>query len=109
PACRGGAWVRNQMRTNPRSGYEPTLHPGKQGGGDDLPEVGPLLAWPPPVRRPRRRRGGPNPVAVHYNLALVQLASSEPAAAQQHLEQALQHNPTHQAARSLLDRLRRLK
>jgi Tfp pilus assembly protein PilF len=43
---------------------------------------------------------------VHYNLALVKLARGDRSAAREHVEQALQHAPSHAAARALRERLR---
>jgi serine/threonine protein kinase/Tfp pilus assembly protein PilF len=52
---------------------------------------------------------GAEPATAHYNLALVQLAMHDRAAARRHLDQALDHDPAHAEARSLQERLRRQK
>jgi tetratricopeptide (TPR) repeat protein len=50
-----------------------------------------------------------DPFSVHYNLALVLLASSQHKAALDHLDRALSHNQAHAQARSLRDLLLRRK
>jgi serine/threonine protein kinase/tetratricopeptide (TPR) repeat protein len=52
-------------------------------------------------------RDGTEPATAHYNLALVCLALHDETATRRHLDQALQHDPTHEDARSLRERLLR--
>jgi serine/threonine protein kinase/Tfp pilus assembly protein PilF len=51
-------------------------------------------------------RHGADPVAVHFNLALVAIAGGDKAEARRHLNQVLSRNPGHADARALLDELR---
>jgi serine/threonine protein kinase len=50
-------------------------------------------------------RHGADPVAAHYNLALVAVAEGDEFAAQGHLEQVLNRKPAHVAARALHEQL----
>jgi serine/threonine protein kinase/tetratricopeptide (TPR) repeat protein len=48
---------------------------------------------------------GGDPAIVHYNLALIESARGDRAAARTHLHAALRHDPQHPGARALCDRL----
>jgi serine/threonine protein kinase/tetratricopeptide (TPR) repeat protein len=50
---------------------------------------------------------GVNPAHVHYNLALVYLKQRQTTRAQESLRRALRHDPAHQEAQALADRLQR--
>ncbi len=54
----------------------------------------------------RALESGADPAAVHYNLALVHLAQEQRATALACLKRTLQHQPAHEEARKLYERLK---